>query len=493
VNPQIRRVFFVFAFLFLALIGAATYWLWRAPDLEARQGNPSLIVRQLTIKRGFIYAADGTTVLAGRRAVKLQDGRTWYVRRYPQRQLTAHPVGYSTIERARTELEESLNDFLTGSNADLSTVVDNALDKFQGITQEGNDVVTTLRVEPQRVAMEQLAGKCGAAVAIEPATGRILALASSPSYNPNLVDTDFGAIESITAPCRPAAPLVNRGTAGLFIPGSTFKVVTAAAALDTGRFTPDSMFEDPGFCILFGQRVTNFSDQSGPQVFGQLSLFEALENSVNSVFCNIGKELGAGTVLEYAQRFGFYDRPPVELPDDDVRRSGLYRDGRLYLPEDPSEVDPGRLAFGQERLLVTPLQNALVAAGIANDGVVMEPKLVERIVSPDGDVIDSFDPNDWKTAVKPQTAADLQAMMTAVVESGTATSAQIPGVTVAGKTGTAETGREGRNDTWFIGFAPVEDPQVAVAVALSDQSGTGGGTAAPIAREIMAAVLKGNP
>ena len=492
-NPQIRRVFFVFAFLFVALIGTATYWLWRAPDLEARQGNPNLIVKQLTIKRGFIYTANGRTVLAGRKAVKVKDGRTWYVRRYPQGRLTAHPVGYSTIERARTELEESMNDFLTGSNANLSTVVDNALDKIRGLTREGNDVVTTLRFGPQRVAMEQLAGKCGAAVALEPATGRVLALASSPSYNPNLVETNFRAIESITAPCEPAAPLLNRGSAGLFIPGSTFKVVTATAALDSGAFTPESLFDDPGFCILFGRRVTNFSDQSGPEVFGQVTLAEALENSVNSVFCNLGKRLGADTVLEYAQRFGFYDRPPIELPDDDVRISGLYRNGRLYLPDDPREVDPGRLAFGQERLLATPLQMALVAAGVANDGVVMEPKLVERIVSPDGDVIDRFEPKEWKTAMKPQTAAELQAMMTAVVESGTATSAQISGVTVAGKTGTAETGREGRNDTWFISFAPVENPKVAVAVALSDQDSTGGATAAPIAKAIMEAVLGPNP
>jgi penicillin-binding protein A len=493
VNPQIRRLFFVFTFLFVALVATSTYWLWRAPDLEARQGNPNLIVKQLTIKRGLVYASDGRTVLAGRQRVKLRDGRVWYVRRYPQAKLAAHPVGYSTIERARTELEESQNDFLTGSNANLSTIVDNTLDKLRGVTQEGNNIVTTLRARVQRVAMQALDGNCGSAVAIEPTTGRVLALASTPSYDPNLADTNFRAIERITGPCQPAAPLLNRGSAGLFIPGSTFKVVTAAAALDTGRFNPESTFQDPGFCTLFGKRVFNFADQSGPGVFGTVTLAEALENSINSVFCNLGKQLGANIVLEYAQRFGFYDRPPIELPDDDVRRSGLYRDGKLFLPEDPNQVDPGRLAFGQERLQVTPLQMALVVAGIANDGVVMEPQLVERIVSPDGDVIDRLEPEEWKTAVRPRTAAELQAMMTAVVESGTATSAQISGVTVAGKTGTAETGREGQNDTWFIAFAPVENPRVAVAVALSNQDSTGGATAAPIARSIMEAVLRRNP
>ena len=491
-NPQIRRLFFVFAFLFAALVATSTYWLWRAPELEARQGNPNLIVKQLTIKRGLIYASDGRTVLAARRKRTLKDGRVWWVRRYPQHELTAQVVGYSTVERARTGVEETMNDFLTGSNANLSTVVDRTLDKLRGLTQQGNDVVTTLDVRAQRVAMEQLNGNCGAAVALEPKTGRVLAMASTPSYDPDLVDSDFQAIERIEAACEPAAPLLNRASAGLFIPGSTFKVVTAAAALDSGRFTPDSEFDDPGYCVEYGRRVFNYADQGTPSGYGCVTFFQALQNSINSVFCNVGKGLGAGTILDYAERFGFYDEPPIELPSEEVRRSGLYQDGTLFRPRDANEVDPGRLAFGQERLQVTPLQMALVAAGVANDGVVMEPQVVERIVAPDGGVISRLEPNEWKTPIKPRTAAELQAMMTAVVESGTATGAQIPGVSVAGKTGTAETGREGQNDTWFIAFAPVENPRVAVAVALSNQDGTGGATAAPIAKAIMEAILGRN-
>jgi peptidoglycan glycosyltransferase len=491
-NQQIRRLFFVLAFLFVALIGTATYWLWRAPDLEARQGNPTLLVKQLTIKRGIIYASNGDTVLAGVRRRKLADGRVWYLRRYPQGPLTAHPVGYSTIERSRTGLEETLNDFLTGSNANLQTVIDRTLDKLRGLTQQGNNVVTTLRVRAQRVAAEQLAGKCGAAVAVEPETGRVLVLYSSPSYDANLVERNFRAIERTTGPCEPAAPLLDRATQGLFIPGSIFKVITATAALDSGRMTPETSFEDPGYCIEYGKRVYNYSDQGTPSGFGTVTLAEALPNSINSVFCNIGKRIGANLILDYAERFGFYDEPPIELPSDEVQRSGLYSNGRLYQPKDPNQVDPGRLAFGQERLQVTPLQMALVAAGVANDGVVMEPKLVERIVAPDGDVISSFSPNEWKTAMKPQTAAELTSMMTTVVESGTGTAAQIPGISVAGKTGTAETGRAGQNDTWFISFASAERPQVAVAVALSNQDGTGGSTAAPIAKAIIEAIVRGN-
>jgi peptidoglycan glycosyltransferase len=491
VNPQIRRLFLVFAFLFVALIATATYWLWRAPDLEARQGNPQ-IVRELEIERGLILAANGRTRLAANRKRTLEDGTVWYLRRYPQRSLTAHAVGYSTVGRSRTGLEKSMNDFLTGSNANLSTIFDTTLDKLRGIPRQGNDLVTTLDLDAQRAAVQGLAGKCGAAVALEPATGRVLALASAPSFDPNLVETDFDSIEAITAPCKPAAPLLDRGTAGRFVPGSTFKVITAAAALDTGAFTPESEFDDPGYCELFGKRVFNFADQSGPEVFGRVTLAEALENSVNSVFCNIGKDLGADTVLEYAKRFGFYERPPIELPSEEVLISGLYRNGRLFDPASPSEVDPGRLAFGQERLVVTPLQMALVMAGVANGGVVMRPQLVERIVAPDGDVVERFDAQKWKEAIKPSTAAELTAMMVRVVESGTGTAAQIPGVPVAGKTGTAETGVLGRNNTWFVCFAPANDPQVAVAVALSDQAGTGGVTAAPIAREIIEAALGRN-
>jgi penicillin-binding protein A len=294
----------------------------------------------------------------------------------------------------------------------------------------------------------------------------------------------------VSAPCTPAAPLLDRVSQGLFIPGSTFKVVTAAAALDSGRVKPTTTFTDRGYCIEYGKKVLNFADQSGPEVFGTVTFSEALQHSINAVFCEVGKELGARAVLDQAKKFGFYEEPPIELPSDEVTPSGLYRNGRLYDPSDPNAVDPGRLAFGQERLQATPLQMALVAAGVANGGTIMRPTLVDRVVAPNGKVIQRTDPDTWKEAMKPQTAAELTAMMTAVVTGGTGTAAQIPGIQVAGKTGTAETGRAGQNDTWFIAFAPAQSPKVAIAVALSNQSGTGGATAAPIAKQIMEALLR---
>jgi len=493
VNAQVRRLFFVLVGLFFTLILMTTYWLWKAPDLEARQGNPQLIVQQLTIDRGSILAADGKTPFARNRKVeKRQVGSTWYIRTYPTDELAARPVGYSTIERSRTGLEESLNDYLTGSNANLDTLLNNTLDKLRGITQRGNDVITTIDVDGQRTAQEALAGQCGAAVALDPTTGKVLVWASQPTYNPNLVEGHFNQIQAQAAgaPCEPAAPLLDRVSQGLFIPGSTFKVVTAAAALDSGKVTPSTTFEDPGYCIEYGKKVFNFADQSGPEVFGTVTFAEALENSINAVFCEIGKRFGAQAILDQAKKFGFYEKPPIELPSDEISVSGLYKNGRLYDPSDPNAVDPGRLAFGQERLQVTPLQMALVAAAVANDGTIMQPTLVDRIVDPDGKVIQRSEPDTWKEAMTPKTAAELTAMMTAVVEGGTGVAAQIPGVPVAGKTGTAETGRAGENDTWFIAFAPADNPEVAVAVALSNQSGTGGATAAPIAKEIIEALLR---
>jgi peptidoglycan glycosyltransferase len=206
----------------------------------------------------------------------------------------------------------------------------------------------------------------------------------------------------------------------------------------------------------------------------------------------MGKQLGVETILEYARRFGFYEDAPLETPDEERAPSGLYDRGRLWEPKDPNAVDPGRLAFGQERLLVTPLQSAMVVAAVANGGVLMKPHVVDRVIAPDGDVVTRTHREEVRQVMKRGTAAALTPMMVGVVESGTGTAAQLSGIEVAGKTGTAETGRENENDTSFVAFAPAGSAEVAVAVMLQNQDGTGGSTAAPIAREIMAALLEVN-
>jgi penicillin-binding protein A len=486
VNQQISRLAVAGLVLISSLIVGTTYWqAWAAPALAERQDNAIKVVAQFTIKRGLIYGADGRTRLAVnvRRRVS---GQTFYFRRYPTRGLAAHAVGYSTRARSRTGLERSRNDFLTGANANLSTVLDTAFAELRGKTIEGNHIITTIRTRAQRIALAALAGQCGAAVAIEPSTGKVLVLASSPTYDPNLVERNFGAVVRGGGPC-PVAPLLNRGTAGLFIPGSTFKVLTAAAALDSGRFSPASTFYDPGYCIEYGQRVNNY-DTSSP--FGRVSFAQALQHSINSSFCEMGKQLGPRLILDYTRRFGFYEDPPVDLPSGERAPSGLYSRGSPLPRSQESRADPGRLAFGQERMLVTPMQMAMVAAAVANGGVVMEPYLTDRVRAPDGSILTRMEPEMLRRAIKRETAAVLAGMMESVVTGGTGTAAQIPGVRVAGKTGTAETGRAGRNVAGFVAFAPVDRPRVAVAVYLSNQSGTGGSIAAPIAKQIMQALLR---
>jgi penicillin-binding protein A len=491
VNRQITRVAVAAIVLVAALIVATTYWqTWASAGLADRQDNAIQRVAQFTIKRGPITTADGVLVAANR--VKRLNGKTFYFRRYPVPYLAPHVVGYSTQSHAQAGLERSENAYLTGSNANLSTVFRTTLDRLKGVTVKGNGLVLTLNSKAQKVADQGLAGKCGAAVALEPASGKVLVMASSPPYNPNQVETDFVHIGLTKAACSGAAPLLNRATDGLFTPGSTFKVVTAAAALDTGAFTPNSGFNDPGYCEEYGKHVSNAGnpDQNGPEAFGHVTLAQGFQHSINSVFCNVGKQIGAKVILEYAKRFGFYSIPPLETPRNERAPSGLYDRTKLFDPKKPEfQVDPGRLAFGQERLLVTPLQMAMVAATVANRGTVMRPYVVDRVVAPNGKTVQRFGSHKLGQAIKPETAAALNAMMQAVMTGGTGTSDQIPGIPVAGKTGTAETGVAHVNTTWFIAFAPADAPKVAVAVVLENQHGFGATTAGPIAKAIMQALL----
>jgi penicillin-binding protein A len=490
-NPQIVRLTYVSLILVAVLVVMTTYWqTWAAASLAERQDNSIRRVAEFSIDRGLIFSFAPRKRLARNRQ-RVIDGRTLFFRRYPYGPLAAHVVGYSTVGRSRTGLERSLNDFLTASNSSLSTVFDKTLDELRGKPIQGNDVVTTLDLDAQEVANEALGSNCGAVVALDPRTGKLLVMASSPGFDPNLVEENFGQIERITADCTPAAPLLNRASAGLYVPGSTFKVVTAAAALESKKYTPDSTFVDPGYCTVYGKRVNNF-DTSSP--FGTIDLTSALAYSVNSVFCNIGKKLGAKKILDTAKRFGFYERPPLETPPDERIASGLYDDGRLFYPKVDANVDAGRMAFGQERMLVTALQNAMVAGAIGVGGRLMEPHVVSRIVAPGGKVIERQRPRLIRQAVSKETADAVADMMRLAVARGTGTAAQISGYSIGGKTGTGETGVPGSNITWFIAFAGEDEerpPELAIAVVLQNQSGTGGTTAAPIAREVMQAILQG--
>jgi peptidoglycan glycosyltransferase len=494
VNRQLNRLAVFAVVLLTALIVATTYWqAWAAPDLKAKQDNAIQRVVQFTIARGLIYGADDKIVFAANRHKK-QGGHTLYFRRYPNRGLAAQTVGYSTASRSQTGLEESMNDYLTGSSTDLSNAFHNLLDKLGNATVRGDSLQLTIRPRVQQLAQRLLGSQCGAVVAMDVHTGAVYAIASSPTYDPNLIESTGGyaKVLRIQGACHGASALYNRATQGLFTPGSTFKMVTAAAALDTGAFKPTSTFYDPGYCEEYGQKVYNSGnpDQGGHEVFGRLNLVTGFQHSVNSVFCNIGKQLGAKTIIDYAKKFGFYKTPPLETPANERLVSGMYTQNTHKLTDDASKADPGRLAFGQWTMLATPLQMAMVGAAIGNGGVVPRPYLVQKIVGPDGSTIRNAHPRTLGRAIKPETAAELTRMMEAVVQGGTGTAAQIPGIPVAGKTGTAETNIPKVYNAWFVCFAPADHPRYAVAVVLEKQlNGFGGSVSAPIAKQVLQALL----
>jgi penicillin-binding protein A len=494
VNKQLLHVSVASMVLLAALIVSTTYWqTWAVGDLADRQDNAIQLVARLTVDRGKILGSGGAVLATNRKHRK--KGLTIFTRRYPATNLAPQVIGYSTSAGTTTGLESSLDDYLTGANTNLSNTLKEELDKLGGQTVRGNNVILTLRPAIQRLALQQLAGRCGAVVVMDAKTGAVYAMASSPTYDANLIlkPGGFSKITKIKGSCGDASALVNNATAGLYPPGSTFKLVTASAALDTGAYTPTSGFYDPGYCVEYGKRVYNSSAPDSPgghEAFGSVDFSQALEHSINAVFCKIGMHLGAKTILDYTKRYGFYALPPLDLPPSAMLASGLYNKGHLYFPKDFNSVDPGRLAFGQERMLVSPLQMALVAATIANKGVQPKPYLVDKILAPDGSTVVKTRPQMLGRVIKPQTAAELNQMMQLVVQGGTGTNAQIPGVAVAGKTGTAELGLGNVYDAWFVCFAPADNPRYVVAVVVEKQpNGFGGSISAPIARTILEKLL----
>jgi peptidoglycan glycosyltransferase len=309
-------------------------------------------------------------------------------------------------------------------------------------------------------------------------------MVSIPEYDPNRIPSDFQALNT-----DPNQPTLNRTTQQLYPPGSTFKVVTAAAALDSGKVTPDTVFDGSSPRTISGQPLFN----SGGENFGPISLTTALTNSVNTVFAQVGEKIGRATLVEYMKRFGFFADPQLDYPSDQMVPSGIRRNGREYVQDG---FGVGRVAIGQGGLEgaieASPLQMAEVAAAIANKGRLMKPRLTDRIVAKDGRVTKRIEPDLQSEVMKPETAAQLTEMMRRVVEEGTGTEVRLEGVNVAGKTGTAEIGANREfTQPWFICFAPADNPRIAVAVTLERQPvGSFGGTvAAPIAKSVLEALL----
>ena len=493
-NGQINRLALVAVLMLAALIVATTYWQsWEAGSLAARQDNAVELVSQFQVARGLILAANGKTVLAANRKIK-RNGQSFFFRRYPSHGLASQTIGYSTSALSQTGLELSLNDYLTGSTTNLSNAIQRTLDRLGGGTVYGDNVVLTINAGAQALAQKLLGDRCGAVVAMNPRTGAIYVMASSPTYDPNLIDKPGGYAKVLKTKgqCGDSSALLNRATDGLFTPGSTFKMVTAAAALDSGAFTPTSGFNDPGYCVEYGKHVSNAGnpDQRGVEAYGHVTLAQGFEHSINSVFCNVGMKIGGETILKYARKFGFYSTPPLETPANQRLPSGLYKNNKLWSPKSESDIDSGRLAFGQFNMIATPMQMAMVGATIANGGVVPRPYIVDHVLGHDGSIVSRTRASTLGRAIKPETAAELNQMMVSVVQGGTGTAAQIPGIQVAGKTGTAETGVNNVYTAWFVSFAPADNPSVAVAVVLEKQlNGFGGAVSAPIAKAIIQKLL----
>lgn len=472
-NRSLRRLYLACAGGFALLILMLGYWqVIAAGGLNDRPGNPYTAERERLVDRGRIVSADG--VVLARSVSRRVDGREVYSRAYPDGTLAPQTIGYATPEQGTTGLEAGYNRFLAGSYG-----TEPILQRLNLRTKRGADLRTTLNAAVQREANAALAGKRGAVVALDPTTGAVLAMASAPTFNLNEVSRDFTAIRR-----REGGPLVNRATNGRYAPGSTFKTVTAAAGLESGLFTPLSTFTDTGRFVYRGQPITN----AGGARYGRVTLTQALTRSINTVFAEVGAALGPRRLGGQMTAFSFGSRPPVDLPEGEVFVSGRYRGNTLLPNEDPTG-DVARLAIGQEQLVVSPLQMGMVAAALANRGRLMEPFLVRRVVDRDGGTVREHRPRELDAATTPEVAAELNVMMRRVVEEGTGTAAALFGLSVAGKTGTAETDDPSRNQAWFIGFAPAEAPRVAVAVVVEDTPGSGGVEAAPIAARVMKAAL----
>lgn len=479
---QIRRVGIALLIAFLAVFAQLNYvQIFAARDIASNPANVRALLREYSIKRGDILTRDGTQI-ATSNATK---GRLKYEREYPQSNLFAHVTGFYSIVYGAERAESAYNGELLGDAGVLS--MQDIRDRLFNSGEQGDDVVLTINSQLQEVARDALGDNRGAVVAIEPSTGDIKAMWSSPSYDPGPLASHDGKEQrqhwKSLNPKSQKSPLISLATSRTYPPGSTFKVVSTIAALESGQYQADSTFPDPNEIELplTDNTLTNYTKTSctgSPEI----DLFTALEISCDTTYGLIGLEIPA-EMRETAEAFGFNERLPFDL-----------RNEVSVYPDIADEDEPLRAyaGIGQGDVSATPLQMAMVAAGVANGGEVMEPELLHQVIDPTGGVVRETSPEVMSKAMSGRTARIVRDMMVAVVESGTGTNAQIPGIQVAGKTGTSQTVEGADPHAWFIAFAPAENPEIAVAVIVENggslgSEATGGALAAPIAKRVMEA------
>lgn len=481
-NTALRRLTLVVFVMLLALMVAAT-WIQvvQAPSLNADSRNIRTVYREYGRDRGPIVV-DGTSVALSTPS----DDAFGFQRQYTDGPLYAPMTGFYSIVFTPTGIERSENDILNGT-AD-SLFISRLQDLITGKQPRGSSVELTLDSAAQQAAWDALGDQRGAAIALDPRTGAILAMVSKPSFDPNDLAAHNSqavndAYQALLA--DDDAPLVNRTISTRYPPGSTFKLLVAAAALESGDYDPDTVIAAPDQLELplSSSTMSNFGGASCSST-GEMSLADALRISCNTAFGQLGLDLGDDALRRTAEDFGFNQSIDVPM----TSASSVF----------PAEVDEPQTALsaiGQYEVAATPLQMAMVAATIANGGEEMTPYSVARIRDADLDLVSETSPSSSGRPISAGTAAALTEMMVGVVQSGTGQAAQIPGVQVAGKTGTAQTTEEAAPHAWFVGFAPADDPQIAVAVIVENggslgNEATGGAVAAPVARAIMQAVLQ---
>ncbi|ABO50240.1 cell elongation-specific peptidoglycan D,D-transpeptidase [Desulforamulus reducens MI-1] len=468
---NIKKLGYFLLFTFVTLILYLTYLVMVEGDtLATHPQNRRIAVKEAGIIRGTIYDRVGTklaeTKWLGQRGerVYLKEGKDTPF---------AHITGYVSDRYGSFGLEASYSKELLGlTEAD---VLENVLDKILNRTPQGNDLVLTLDAVLQRTALKALAGRRGAVVALNPRTGEILALASSPTFDANKIDQP-GVWQQLNQDAE-NAPLLNRATQGAYPPGSVIKVVTGAGILSQNILQPQATVQCPGYAVIDGQRIKD------NKAHGSVDFIKAIALSCNAYFALEGSKLGWGKFEEVFNQFGLNEKPEIGIP---------VRPGTIAQKDRRNQSQLAESAFGQGDTLLSPLHMALACSAVANRGIIMKPFLVKEIRKPDGSPVKITESTPWLTATTPQVAEQIAQGMTAAVNWGTASSASIRGIEVAGKTGTAEI--QSATETavlphaWFIGYAPAKDPQIAVAVIV-EKSGAGGRIAAPVAREVMAVAL----
>ena len=471
-NDQIVKLFALIVVLFALLVFFTSRWtVFDASALNDNPLNSRAAIAQAKIKRGAILAADGTPL-----ATSVSAGAGTWKRRYPSdASLFAQAVGYWKGAGNDAGLELSYSHQLEGSPSGVTSV----FGPLSSGPQVGDEVHTSLDPKAQALARQALAGRVGSVVAIEPTTGAILAMYSNPSYDSN----------DPNAKCADQCQF-DRATQSAYPPGSTFKVVTATAAINSGKYTPDSEVDGSSPVTISGVPLSN---DAGDPPFGDVTLTYALTQSINTAWARVGESLGTRLLTDYMERFGFYAKPPIDLPPGELRASDVLSPAGIPYPAGSADEDIGRIAIGQGGLAVTPLQMAMVASTVADDGKLMVPHLASRVVNPDGQVVDRVTPHLYHQVMTARSALEINEMMRTVVDEGTGEAAQLGGgVPFAGKTGTASVGPNGADETqpWFIGFAPADHPKVAIAVDIERTvNGYGGQVAAPIARDVVQTLL----